>query len=70
MSPLVADIPHKPSQTLELFLIIDHLLKQTVNYAIQNAKYSFTFTSDAMKSFKGIMLVPGYYYVTHHRLDW
>ncbi len=32
--PSVADIPHKPSQTFELFLdvlAIDHLLKQTVN---------------------------------------
>ncbi len=41
--PSVADIPSTPSQTLELFLdvlAIDHLVKQTVNYAIQNGKHS------------------------------
>ncbi len=42
--PSVTDIPSTPSQTLELFLdalAIDHLVKQTVNYAIQKGKHSF-----------------------------
>ncbi len=71
--PSVADIPHTPSQTLELFLDvlpIDHLVKQNVNCATQNGKHSFTLTSDEMKTFIGILLVSGYCCIQHHRLYW
>ncbi len=71
--PSMADIPHKPSETLELLLdvlAIHHLVKQTVNYAVQNGKHSFTLTSDEMKTFTGISLVSGYCCVPRHRLYW
>ncbi len=71
--PLVADIPRTPSQTLELFLDVlatDHLVKQTVNYAIQNGKHSFTLTSDEKKTVIGIFLVSGYCCVPRRRLYW
>ncbi len=71
--PSVADIPRKSSETLELFLdvlAIDHLVKQTVNYAVQNGKHSFTLTSDEMKTFIGILLVSGYCCVPRRRLYW
>ncbi|XP_045101311.1 piggyBac transposable element-derived protein 3-like [Portunus trituberculatus] len=71
--PSIADIPRKPSETLELFLdvlAIDHLVKQTVNYAVQNGKHSFALTSDEMKTFIGILLVSGYCCIPRHRLYW
>ncbi len=71
--PCIGDIPRKPRETLELFLdvlAIDHLVKQTGNYAVQNGKHSFTLTGDEMKTFIGILLVPGYRCVPRRRLYW
>ncbi len=60
-----------PSQAPELFfdvLAIYHLVKQTVNHAIQNSKHSFTLTSDEMKTFTGILLVSDYCCIPCHGL--
>ncbi len=51
-------------------LAIDHLLKQTVTYAIHNSKHSFKLTSDEMKTFIAILLLSGYCCVPHCRLYW
>ncbi len=69
--PSIADIPRKPSKTLELFLDVlatDHLVKTNVNYAVQNGKHSFMLTSNEMKTFIGILLVSGYCCVPRRRL--
>ncbi len=71
--PSVADIPRKPSETLELFLdvlAIDHIVKRTVNYAIQNGKHSFTLTSDENENLHRNLLLSGYCCVPRLRLFW
>ncbi len=58
--PSVADIPRKPSAIFELFLdvvAIEHLVKQTVTYAVLRGNHSFSLTSDEIKTFIGILLV-------------
>ncbi len=69
--PSAADIPRKPSAIFELFMdvvAIEHLVKQTVLYAIQRGNHSFSLTSDEMKTFIGILLVSGYCCVPRRRL--
>ncbi|KAK3884257.1 hypothetical protein Pcinc_011468 [Petrolisthes cinctipes] len=71
--PSSADLPRKPCEIIELFLdiiAIDHIVKSTVNYAVQRGNHSFTLTSDEMKSFIGILLVSGYCCVPRRRLYW
>ncbi len=51
--PSVADIPHKPSGIVELFLDvvpIEHLVKQTVTYAVHRGNHSFSLASDEIKT--------------------
>ncbi len=71
--PSVADISRKPSGIFELFLnvvAIEHLVKQTVTYALQRGSHSFSLTSDEMRTFIEILLMSGYCCVPRRRLYW
>ncbi len=71
--PSAADIPRKPSAIFELFMdmvAIEHLVKQTVTYAVQRGNHSFSLTSDEMETLIGILLVSGYCCVPRRRLYW
>ncbi len=71
--PSVAHIPRKPSVIFELFLdavAIEHLVKQTVTYAVQKSNHSFSLRSDKIKTFIGILFVSGYCCVPRRRLYW
>ncbi len=48
----------------------EHLVKQTVAYAVQRGNHSFSLTRDEMKTFMGILLVSGYCCVPRPRLYW
>lgn len=45
-------------------------MKETVNYGVKRGNHSFAFTSDEMKTFKGILLVSGYCSVLHCLMYW
>ena len=49
---------------------IDHLLKETVKYAIHRGNHSFELSSTEMKTFLGTLTVPGYCSVPRRRLYW
>ena len=50
--------------------VIDHLVKETVKYAIHRSNRSFELCNTEMKTFLGILIVSGYCSVPRRRLYW
>ena len=62
-----------PCEVFQLFMngfVIDHLVKETVKYAIHRSNRSFELCNTEMKTFLGILIVSGYCSVPRRRLYW